>query len=76
MNQLEQTPFEYKKSIENLENKARRMFLYNIVFCLVIAILFVFCFSQNNVINYQQDRIENLILATDSYKNLLLTPNK
>ncbi len=76
MNQLEQTPLDYKKSIEKLENENKAIFVFCLILILAICIVVVLFIMQRNVISYQQDRIENLILAADSYKNLLLTPNK
>lgn len=74
MNQLEQTPKEYKQKVEKIVKEASIMFGLCITFILVIAFLCCYIFVQKETNQKLYGKIKQDSISIQSYKNLLLTP--
>lgn len=74
MNQLEQTPQEYKQAVKALEKEASLLFKFCIAFILVIAFLCCYIAVKKETEQKLYGKIKQDSITIQSYKNLLLTP--
>lgn len=74
MNQLEQTPEEYKQAVKSLEDQTYLLFKFCIGFVIVIFVLCAYTTALKLEQKILYGKIKQDSISIQSYKNLLLTP--